>query len=462
VFHFPAIVFCRAAFEFLQDLSRRLLENMADIIQPIAAERSYPADLHVGEAQRQEPVSVVVVDPSCFSLPYDYSLCQALFAAGCEVTLARSRFLYDEWELSCPFKSWDRFYEFTHTWKPERAQSRLGKLAKGAEHLVSLGRLRTELRRVKPAVIHFQWLPVPVLDRLFLPSLSRIAPLVLTLHNTNYSRFGMGTRLQQETGIGSAIRHFRSVIVHSDFSKRKIVERNWMPAERVHVVPHGPLDYYRALPGGQPVLQQENVVLFFGNIEPYKGVDLLLRAFAALPLELLNGSRLLIAGRPGRGTPELQTLANSLGIQHRVTWQLGFVAEKEVGSLFRSAALAVLPYREIDQSGVLMTAIAFDKAIIATRVGGIPETIQDKVHGLLVEPGSVPQLTDALCSLLSSAARRQEMEAAVRELRTGTLSWKHIANRTLTVYQQAMNGRLSNVAITNAPNVKCATSSAGK
>jgi glycosyltransferase involved in cell wall biosynthesis len=371
------------------------------------------------------------------------------------VTLARSRFLYDEWAFSGPFASWDRFYEFTHSWKQECAQSWVGKFAKGVEHLVSMERLRAEVRRIRPAIIHFQWLPLPVLDRLFLPSLSRIAPLVLTLHNTNFSRFGVGTRLQQETGIRAALKHFRALIVHSNFSKQKIVERNWMPPENVHVVPHGPLDYYRGLtslnqPAPQQDRQQDNEVLFFGNIEPYKGVDLLLRAFAALPPALLNQSRLRIAGRPGRGTSELQTLSDTLGIQNRVIWQLGFVAEKEVAGLFRSATLAVLPYREIDQSGVLMTAIAFDKAIIATRVGGIPETIRDQVHGLLVEPGNIPQLTGALCSLLSSAARRHEMEAAVRKLRTGTFSWKCIAGRTLSVYQNATNGNLAHASVANS------------
>jgi glycosyltransferase involved in cell wall biosynthesis len=438
-------------------------ENMPDLLPPFAVEPSYSADMSVSEAQPHKSLSVVVVDPSCFSLPYDSSLCHALFATGCEVTLARSRFLYDNWAFSGPFASWDRFYEFTHSWKQKRAQSWVGKLAKGAEHIVSMGRLRAELRRIKPAVIHFQWLPLPVLDRLFLPSLSRIAPLVLTLHNTNFSRFGVGTRLQQETGIRAALKHFRAVIVHSNFSKQKIVERNWMLPENVHVVPHGPLDYYRGLPDqSKPAPPQENEVLCFGNIEPYKGVDLLLRAFAALPPELLKQSRLRIAGRPGRGTSELQALSLTLGIQNRVTWQLGFVAEKEVAGLFRSATLAVLPYREIDQSGVLMTAIAFDKPIIATRVGGIPETIEDQVHGLLVEPGNVPQLTDALCSLLNSAARRQEMEAAVRKLRTGTLSWTYIADRTLGVYQNAIHGDPAHASVVNLSNVAHATRSVGE
>ncbi len=434
---------------------------MPDILAPLATEPSSSADIRVNEAQPYQPLSVVVVDPSCFSLPYDYSLCHALCATGCEVTLARSRFLYDESAFSGPFASWDRFYQLTHSWKQERAQSWMGKFAKGVEHLVSMKRLRAELRRIKPAIIHFQWLPLPALDRLFLPSLSRIAPLVLTLHNTNFSRFGVGTRLQQETGIRAALKHFRALIVHSNFSKQKIVERNWMPPENVHVVPHGPLDYYRGSPTlSRPAGQQDNnEVLFFGNIEPYKGLDLLLRAFAALPPALLNQSRLRIAGRPGRGTSELQTLSDTLGIQSRVTWQLGFVAEKEVAGLFRSATLAVLPYREIDQSGVLMTAIAFDKPIIATRVGGIPETIKDQVHGLLIEPGNVPQLTDALCSLLNSAARRLEMEAAVRKLRTGALSWKFIADQTLSVYRNVTNDNTAHASVANLSNDVGATRS---
>lgn len=436
---------------------------MPDISPPLPAEPAYSAEISVREDRPPQPLSVVVVDPSCFSLPYDYSLCHALFETGCEVTLARSRFLYDERAFSGPFSSWDRFYEFTHSWKQKRAQSWVGKLVKGSEHIVSMRRLRTELRRTKPAIIHFQWLPLPLLDRLFLPSLSRIAPLVLTLHNTNFSRFGIGTRLQQETGIRAALKHFQAVIVHSNFSKQKIVERNWMPPERVQVVPHGPLDYYRGLPGpGKPAPEQDNEVLFFGNIEPYKGVDLLLRAFAALPPALLNRSRLRIAGRPGRGASELQTLSQTLGIENRVTWQLGFVAEKEVAGLFRSAALAVLPYREIDQSGVLMTAIAFEKPIIATRVGGIPETIKDQVHGLLVEPGNIPELTSALCTLLSSPARRQEMEAAVGKLRTGTLSWNRIADRTLSIYQDATNGRLARASVANSSKLASGTRSAGK
>ena len=102
----------------------------------------------------------------------------------------------------------------------------------------------------------------------------------------------------------------------------------------------------------------------------------------------------------------LKQLECSLGIQNRVEWNLRFIPEREVAALFRSATVVALPYLEIDQSGVLMTAIGFERPIVATRIGGIPETIQDGVHGALVEPGDVAGLAEALGRMLGDPAAR--------------------------------------------------------
>jgi len=383
----------------------------------------------------------VVADPSCFSLPYDYSLCHALHAAGCGVMLARSNYLYDQWEPARTFASWNGFYEVTHGLGRKHSRRWVWKLAKGAEHVFSMKHFGRELRNLKPDVIHFQWLPVPVLDRLFLPSLARIAPLVLTLHDTNFSRSGLMVRWQQETGIRSVFKHLSALIVHSKFSKQRVLENRWMPQEKVYVVPHGPLEYYHAVKSQPaPLVSSEPVILFFGRIEHSKGVDFLLRAFAALPPGIMSQTRLVIAGKPGRTIESLRMLSTKLGIDHRVTWDLRFVAEKEVPSLFQSASVIVLPYREIDQSGVLMTAIAFGKPIIATRVGGIPETVQDRVHGFLVRPGDIPQLTQALHDILGDPERKAGMEKAVQRLRTGSLSWTSSAEKTLEIYRRLAYG----------------------
>jgi glycosyltransferase involved in cell wall biosynthesis len=83
----------------------------------------------------------------------------------------------------------------------------------------------------------------------------------------------------------------------------------------------------------------------------------------------------------------------------------------------------------------LMTAIGFDKPIIASRVGGLAETIQDNVHGRLFPAGDVPALTAALEEMLGQPERRSEMEKAVRDLREG-LSWENSAACTISAYQK--------------------------
>jgi glycosyltransferase involved in cell wall biosynthesis len=384
-------------------------------------------------------MSTAIVDASCYSLPYDRSLCLALSEAGCEVMLARSKFPYELQERSEPFLTWDGFYSLTHRLGVPPARRRIRMLLKGAEHLISMKRFSEVLRRRKPDVIHFQWLPVPLLDRLCLPKLRSIAPLVLTLHNTKFSRGGWGVHLQQGLGVDSIFEYFDAVIVHSEFSRRQVIENGWMPAKKVHVIQHGPLEFYRAFAEAkQPRAEEELVLLFFGAIEHYKGLDVLLRAFAELPAELIQATRLVIAGQPGRTSQTHQGLARQLGIDHRLTWILRFIREEEVPHLFQSATAVVLPYREVDQSGVLMTAIAFDKPIVASRVGGMPETVKDGVHGYLVSPGDVRELSEALRKILSQPEQRRTMAQELQRLRTGPLSWSRSADRTIEVYQSIL------------------------
>ena len=171
-----------------------------------------------------------------------------------------------------------------------------------------------------------------MIDGRYLRKLKSIAPVVLTLHNTAAFHGSLTQRLHQEAGLSSVFQHLSGLIVHTEFSKRTVLDRGWLPAEKIHVVPHGVLDYYRSaaqLPSGAEIKTAEPTVLFFGQIEAYKGVDLLLRAFAGLPAQLQAASRLCIAGKPGRTATGLRELAISLGIESRIEWILRFVDEKK-------------------------------------------------------------------------------------------------------------------------------------
>ena len=94
--------------------------------------------------------SVVVVDPSCFSLPYDYSLCDALVRQGCKVTLAQSEFTYDKWELPGTFDVWKHFYRHTGRRAGGTSNKKMWKLAKGAEHAFSMRSFGQKLPSANP------------------------------------------------------------------------------------------------------------------------------------------------------------------------------------------------------------------------------------------------------------------------------------------------------------------------
>jgi len=382
-------------------------------------------------------LSVMVVDPSCYSLPYDCSLCEALTqSCGCRVTLARSEYMSSTWNWPGSFCEWKHFYSLSHQYARRFGGKWWWRHAKGVEHVFNMAQFVKRLRCQPPDIVHFQWLPIPALDSLQVRKIKDFAPAVLTLHNTGTLAHGSVSRWQR-SGFRRVFDDFSAVIVHSQFSKRRLLENKWVSEDRIHVIPHGPLQYYNPEDRCYPQkTAQEQTLLFFGRIEAYKGLEVLIRAFAQLPRDLLNNTRLVIAGAAGFALAPLRKLSKRLQVEGRISWDVRFIREQEIPALFRAASVVVLPYLDIDQSGVLMTAIAFDKAVVASRVGGIAETIQDRVHGLLTEPGNVESLAKALESALTNTELRHSMENSVRQLRTRELSWESVAQKTFAVYQQ--------------------------
>jgi glycosyltransferase involved in cell wall biosynthesis len=416
-------------------------------------------------------LSVIVVDPLSFSPAYNYSLCAALSRAGCSVTLAQGGTPGLQFTGAGTFELWSKFNRVSQISRPRKLMRQLlkrtrefrrplienqsfsenqlhsasaaqpgilRKLISATDHFLGMREFAGEVEIRPPHLIHFQWLALPFIDRLYLSRLETIAPLVLTLHNTTLFHGSPTSRLQG-LGFSSVLRYFSAVIVHTEFSKNKAVELGWCRPEQVHVVPHGVLECHdlptstRMIPVGE-----EQTILFFGALRSYKGVDFLIRAFAQLPATLLASTRLVIAGKPGMDPSELYQLARSLGVDHRITWRLRFIRDEEIPDLFRQATLVALPYREIDQSGVLMTAVAFGKPIVASRIGGIPEVIRDGVHGRLVEVGDVNGLATALGKLLLDPEQRERMQKALALLCTGSLAWENCASRTISLYKHVL------------------------
>jgi glycosyltransferase involved in cell wall biosynthesis len=163
----------------------------------------------------------------------------------------------------------------------------------------------------------------------------------------------------------------------------------------------------------------QKVALFLGLIRSYKGVDLLIEAISRQPAG--SDWLLLVVGEPwGKLGTALQRQVRDLGVEARVRMHLGWLPETEVPAVLAAADLLVLPYRSGSQSAVAPLALAAGLPVLSTRVGGLPEVVQDGVNGVLVEPGSVDALVAAFEELTPGRIRELSQGAIASRSR---LTW---------------------------------------
>jgi glycosyltransferase involved in cell wall biosynthesis len=378
---------------------------------------------------------VQLVDPSAFTPPYDRALAAALARAGAEVELLTSRFLYGPVPEPQGYRVRECFYRRSAARGLDAPARRAFKLA---EHLPDMLRLR---RIADADVVHYQWLTVPQVDAHLLPTRR---PRVMTAH------YVLPPRASRRR-IAAARRAFGrmdAVVAHSEYGAARLRDEIGLDPARVRVIPHGAFDYLTALPEEKPLPAELEgaagpVILFFGLLRPYKGLDTLLAAFREM-----NGAELWIVGNPRMDVAPLRSLAAEA--PGRVRFLTRFVEDAEIPAIFRRADLVVLPYRDAEQSGVLYTALAFGKPLVLSSVGGFPE-LAETGAGRLVPAEDPAALAGALTELTSDSAAREEMAAAALHVASGPFSWDAVARQTLALYEELLQTRPDRTASTSTP-----------
>ncbi len=200
------------------------------------------------------------------------------------------------------------------------------------------------------------------------------------------------------------------------------------------MIPHGVFEHLAEAPAdqlpGPPFETDKPVVLCFGLMRPYKGIDLLLEAWRGI-----EAAELWIAGMPRMDISPLQAAAPP-----GVRFVPRFIDGHELPAYFRRADLVVLPYREIDQSGVLFTALAFARPLLLSDVGGFPEVARTGAARTF-PAGDAGALHDAISELLADPGARAEMSARARAAASGEYSWDEIGRRTLALYSELVAAR---------------------
>lgn len=291
------------------------------------------------------------------------------------------------------------------------------------------GEMLQILKRHKTEVLHVQC----VSSNGYYALLARRAlqlPLVVT---TQGERTMDAAQLYQHSAFMNRV--LRELLAEADFitacSRNTLtdIEQYWGKAfgERARVVYNGIQtgDFAH----GDPFTHSRPYVLGLGRLVAQKGFDVLIRAFAQAALPAHD---LLLAGE-GSERAALESLASDLGLSQRVRF-IGRADRALAVALFKGCDFFVLPSRQEPFGIVNLEAMAAGKAVVAMRVGGVPEIVQDEQTGMLIPPEDSEALARAITRMVLNPELREQFGAAGRE-RVQKFTWPAIAEQYLDVYR---------------------------
>jgi glycosyltransferase involved in cell wall biosynthesis len=175
-------------------------------------------------------------------------------------------------------------------------------------------------------------------------------------------------------------------------------------------------------------------ILFFGRISPYKGLEYLIEAFKLAKKEIQD-IKLTIAG-----AGDLKLSLHSDYNDADITIINRYIPNKELVPLISEAKFIVCPYTDATQSGVIMTAFALCKPVVATKVGGLVEMITDGCTGLLVPPRDSSALANAICNLLKDENLLARMSKNIEDIYyKGERSWESISDKLIDIYKNVLS-----------------------
>jgi glycosyltransferase involved in cell wall biosynthesis len=368
---------------------------------------------------------VQIVDPAAYTPPYDHALSGALTRAGAEVELITSRFSYGPVPREQGYEVREFFYRRSSR---EGIGPRRRRLLRAVEHVPDMLRYRRAAEAAD--VVHYMWLPIPALDRhLLAPKRPRVYTMHWRLPET-------GTRIART--LTRLLAQMDAVVVHSDHGARRLESDFGVAPQKLRVIPHGAFDYLTrqqdevALPAELREVKGP-VILAFGLVRPYKGIDVLLEAFRRV-----DGAELWVVGMPRMPMGELRELARRA--PGKVRFVDRFITDPEIPAFMRRADVVVLPYRNIEQSGVLYTALAFGRPLVLSSVGGFPE-IADQGAARLVPPEDPGTLAQALGELLADRSSRDALADAATRAAATTYSWDRLGEATMALYRNLIGPR---------------------
>jgi D-inositol-3-phosphate glycosyltransferase len=303
-------------------------------------------------------------------------------------------------------------------------------------------------------LFHILWFrKFPYIERTLLNVYFKILgkKLVFTAHNVDDQARNGKSSLANKISLRFLYNIVDHVLVHTPKMKTQLTTEFGTVEEKITVVPHGINDVTpethltrveaKQILGLDPY---EKILLFFGRIAPYKGLEDLIQALAYL-LAKDDRYRLIIAGTVKDKDcdgywQELEKMIEELCLSDRVRKEIRFIPEEDVGVFFKASDVSVLPYKRIDQSGVLLLSYRQGLPVITSNVGSLQEDILEGQTGLIFQAGDPADLAAKIWTYFASDLFK-ELEfrgQGIRAYGNDRFSWEKNVNSTFAVYKSTL------------------------
>lgn len=379
----------------------------------------------------QKKVNLLLVDSL---ISNDYTLCLALALVNEGISI---KFVVPEnraFNENVPFE--------VKRWSPAKNDS-YGKTVKAYKYFLYLTKVLLYSVYHRDIIIHFQFFRRRSDGILFYLMSLLGSHMVYTAHNVfPHERGAFDVYLQKLVYKGAS-----RIIVHSDYIKRKILNNFNIDEKKINIIPHGNFDIY--LPQQRLTKDQareklglspdDKVLLFFGLIRAYKGLDILLDAFN-IAKECDPKLKILVVGRPMNDEVG-ETFTNkieSFAAGNRIIKRLEHIPSDDIQFYFEACDIVVLPYKNIDHSGIVHLAFSFAKPLIVSPVGDFPETIEEGKTGFVLTENTPEVLSKVILSAFSQNGRLAEMGNYAKYLNDTKYSWGEIGKCTAALYRDVL------------------------
>lgn len=275
-------------------------------------------------------------------------------------------------------------------------------------------------------VIHLTW--PPNLYEMSIYFLSR--KLLLTVHDP-FPHSGLDTfivRLRRKM----AFFFVKRFVILNKTQRQEFLDYYHLQPQQVFDSRLSSYDYLHIVePDFSHVPSKSSYILFAGKISPYKGVDYLLPAITRVHQTCPDVKLIVAGGGKYHFDIEPYMRLDYIDIRNR------FIPDEELVALIKNAAFMVCPYTDATQSGVIMSAYVFHTPVIATRVGALPEMVDDGRTGILIKNKDVDAIAEAVTKLWDDKSLQSRMADNIADLYAGGAnSWHSIAESLLKVYDE--------------------------